>query len=111
MSGATYMDRFLAGLALGLAHAQLGKRQDALEALDAVDGAVDATDDAAAPVLARLARAEALRVLGDDAGADEAQREADRRADLLDLDPGPWQHAFRLVALGAGSRESADATT
>ena len=69
MTAATYMDHFLAGLALALAHAQLGSREDALRALDVVDRAIEATDDAAAPVLARLARAEALRVLDDDAGA------------------------------------------
>ncbi len=71
-----------------------------MEALEAVEVAIEATDDAAAPVLVQLARAEALRALGDDAGAALAQEEADRRAEVLDLDPAPWQQAFRLVAGG-----------
>ena len=111
MVGATYMDRFLAGVALALAHAQLGNGTAALEALDAVDAAIEATDDAAAPVLVRLARAEALRALGDGLGADEALADADRHADLLDMDPQPWQAAFRLVACGDGCRSPADAAT
>jgi hypothetical protein len=111
MAEATYMDRFLAGVALALAHAQLGDRMAALEAFDAVDAAIDATDDAAAPVLLRLARAEALRVLGDGSGVDEALADADRRADLLDIDTQPWQAAFRLVACGDGCLSPADATT
>ena len=71
-----------------------------MEALEAVEVAIEATDDAAAPVLVQLARAEALHALGDDAGAALAQEEADRRAEVLDLDPAPWQLAFRLVAGG-----------
>ncbi|HEY8092606.1 MAG TPA: hypothetical protein VID93_02455, partial [Acidimicrobiales bacterium] len=89
---------------------QLGERAAALEALDAVDSAIDATDDAAAPVLARLARSEALRAVGDASGADQALAEADRHADLLDLDTQPWQAAFRLVAGGGGCRSGADVT-
>ncbi len=104
MTAATYMDHFLAGLALALAHAQLGSREDALRALDTVDRAIEATDDAAAPVLSRLARAEALRVLDDDAGALEAQADAERRAEVLDIDHRPWQTAFRLVANGGADR-------
>ena len=67
-----------------------------MEALEAVEVAIEATDDAAAPVLVQLARAEALRVLGDDAGAALAQEEADRRAEVLDLDPAPgsWPSAW-----------------
>ena len=79
-------------------------RQDALRALDGVDRAIEATDDAAAPVLSRLARAEALRVLDDDAGALEAQADAERRAEVLDIDHRPWQTAFRLVANGGADR-------
>jgi tetratricopeptide (TPR) repeat protein len=100
MRSATYMDRFLAGVALALGQAQLGKRRDTLEALEAVEAAIEATDDAAAPVLVRVARAEALRALGDEAGVTAAQEEAARRAELLDLDPAPWQLAFRLAAGG-----------
>ena len=37
--------------------------------------------------------------------------EADRHADLLDMDPQPWQAAFRLVACGDGCRSPADVAT
>jgi tetratricopeptide (TPR) repeat protein len=100
MRSATYMDKFLAGVALALGQAQLGKRRDTLDALEAVEAAIDATDDAAAPVLVQVARAEALRALGDAAGVAAAQEEASRQAELLDLDPAPWQLAFRLAAGG-----------
>ena len=62
-------------------------------------------DDAAVPVLAELARCEALTVIGDVARAAGAQAEADRRADVLDLDPRPWQVAFRLVAGGGAKKD------
>jgi class 3 adenylate cyclase/tetratricopeptide (TPR) repeat protein len=109
MPGNTYMDRFLAGLTLGLAEAQLGDRAAALGALDSVSTGVDATDDAVAPVLALQARVEVLRSLGDEAAADRMQAEVDERADVLDLDPRPWQNAFRLAARGAGHPETASA--
>ena len=99
MRSATYMDRFLAGVALALGQAQLGKRRDTLEALEAVEAAIEATDDAAAPVLVQVARAEALRALGDGAGVTAAQAEATRRAELLDLDPRPLAAG---VPLGGG---------
>ena len=51
-------------------------------------------------MLAELARCEALTVIGDLSFAQDAQAEADRRADVLDLDPRPWQVAFRLAARG-----------
>ena len=108
MRSATYMDRFLAGVALALGQAQLGKRRDTLEALEAVEAAIEATDDAAAPVLVQVARAEALRALGDGAGVTAAQEEATRRAELLDLDPAPWQLAFRLAAGGDVDTPAAD---
>jgi tetratricopeptide (TPR) repeat protein len=100
MTAATYLDRFFAGVALALAEAQLGKGQDTLDALEALDGLIATIDDAAVPVLAELARCEALTVIGDVACAQEAQAEADRRADVLDLDPRPWQVAFHLAARG-----------
>ena len=100
MTAATYLDRFFAGVALALAEAQLGKGQDTLDALEALDALIATIDDAAVPVLAELAKCEALTVIGDVACAQEAQAEADRRADVLDLDPRPWQVAFRLAARG-----------
>ena len=78
-------------------------------ALDAATTGVDATDDAVAPVLALQAKAEVLRSLGDDQGGDATQAEVDERADVLDLDPRPWQNAFRLAARGAGFPETARA--
>jgi class 3 adenylate cyclase/tetratricopeptide (TPR) repeat protein len=101
MPGNTYMDRFLAGITLGLAHAQMRDRAAAIAALDSASAGVAATDDAVAPVLVLQARAEVLRALDDQAGADAAQADVDRRSDVLDLDPAPWQHAFRLAARGA----------
>jgi ATP/maltotriose-dependent transcriptional regulator MalT len=100
MTAATYLDRFFAGVALALAEAQLGKGHDTLDALEALDALIATIDDAAVPVLAELARCEALTVIGDVECAQEAQAEADRRADVLDLDPRPWQVAFRLAARG-----------
>ena len=100
MAAATYLDRCFAGVALALAEAQLGKGQDTLDALEALDALIATIDDAAVPVLAELARCEALTVIGDVQDAQDAQAEADRRADVLDLDPRPWQVAFRLAARG-----------
>ena len=65
MTAATYLDRFFAGVALALAEAQLGKGQDTLDALEALDALIATIDDAAVPVLAELARCEALTVIGD----------------------------------------------
>ena len=97
MRSATYMDRFLAGLALALGQAQLGKAPDTMEALEAVEVAIEATDDAAAPG-ARPSWPGPRRStsLGDDAGAALAQEEAGRRAEVLDLDPAPgsWPSAW-----------------
>ena len=56
MTAATYLDRFFAGVALALAEAQLGKGQDTLDALEALDALIATIDDAAVPVLAELAR-------------------------------------------------------
>ncbi len=101
MVGATYLDRFQASIALGLAWAQLGDRAAALTALDAADEEVCSTGDEVAPILVLLARAAVEQALGNEAPAKAAQAEADARSDPLDLDPRPWQLAFQLAARGA----------
>jgi len=106
MVGNTYLDRFFAGLTVGLAHAQQGDREAAMAALDAVEAELQGTGDEVAPVLVRLARAAALCRLGDLAAADAVEEEAGRRADDLELDPSPWAVAFDLVVQGAASREA-----
>jgi tetratricopeptide (TPR) repeat protein len=109
MVGSTYLDRWLAGVAAGLAQAQCGDRAAALAAFDDVEEELSTTGDEVAPVLVLVARAAALDCLGDTDAAAAAQAEADRRAESLDLDPQPWQLAFRLAARGAGFPETAEA--
>ena len=70
MTGATYMDRFLAGVGAGprAAPSSASGRRRWRRSTRSTP-LIEATDDAAAPVLVRLARAEAFRVLGDEVAA------------------------------------------
>jgi class 3 adenylate cyclase/tetratricopeptide (TPR) repeat protein len=91
---ATHLDLATVAVAEGLARAR-HRQPEAVATLDAALLAVDATEDAVAKAIVRLARAAALDALGSPA-AGAARDEADARWADLGVDPAGWRTAFDL---------------
>jgi tetratricopeptide (TPR) repeat protein len=92
---ASYLDRFTAGVARGLALARQGD-EAAIDALAQVRDAADATEDRVARALARLAEGIGLDALGHD--GEQALAEAASRLAALGVEADGWQVAFREAA-------------
>jgi class 3 adenylate cyclase len=100
--GATYLDLFQAALALGLARAQRGDIDGALDRLLEMQTAIDGTDDVVSQALARLAVAEVLAA-GGRSGEDETRSELAGLLAASDFELGDWakfvEHAARPRAV------------
>ncbi|MGH9119026.1 MAG: hypothetical protein ACRD0A_14440, partial [Acidimicrobiales bacterium] len=103
---ATFADRVLALIAMGLLEAGAGDTGASRAALGRARQLADTTDDRLTQVLVRMAEARAAERLGEPADIGEA------RAGLAELgliDMG-WDTAYRLAAAGAGAARQPTAT-
>jgi hypothetical protein len=89
-TGATYLDRVIAGVAAGLAAARLHERDEAMQRLDAAGLVAGASDDVVARAMVSLARFEA------------GLCEGEATPDVAD-DVGGWAVALRAAATGNGA--------
>jgi class 3 adenylate cyclase/tetratricopeptide (TPR) repeat protein len=96
---ATFADRVLALVAVGLLEAGAGEVGASRAALGRARGLADATEDRLTQALVRMAEARAAERLGEPADVGEA-RATLAEMGLIDLG---WDTAYRLAAAGAGA--------
>lgn len=101
-SGATYLDRVVAGAALALAWARLGDAARARSAAETAVALAEQVGDVCATALATRARAEALALVHAE-DADLAEAAAVRAADAVEEGADGWRVAVRLAAESVGA--------